>query len=77
MCKVNYIIGKDNIFIDIDVSKNNLDISFSTMHYKIKNTWKAITGFINQELVQYSSAIKFCALKSTGCHSTSRKLFMH
>ena len=65
-----YMTEKDNIFIDIDVSKTILIFLFGISIIKLINTHKVITEFINQELVQYSSAIKLCVLKSTGGYST-------
>lgn len=57
---------ENNIFIGIDVSKDNLDISISSIHYRIKNCTKKIADFIKGELSQFKANIKLCVVESTG-----------
>ncbi|WP_417905467.1 IS110 family transposase [Candidatus Tisiphia endosymbiont of Micropterix aruncella] len=55
---------KSKIFMGIDVSKNTLDISMNNIHYKIKNTDKAISDFIKSEIASLN--IVLTVLESTG-----------
>ena len=64
--KVNHMSTKDNIFIGIDVSKENLDIAINSKHFKIKNNAKDISKFIKLNILECREQIKLCVLESTG-----------
>jgi transposase len=56
---------ESNCFIGIDVSKDTLDIYYSSKHFKIKNDARSISNFIKLEITS-SIQIKLCVLESTG-----------
>ena len=55
-----------NTFVGVDVSKATLDISLSGKHFKINNTEKALSLFIEEEIVKKNITLKLICLESTG-----------
>jgi transposase len=55
---------ESKIFLGIDVSKDTLDISVASKHYKISNTKEAIEKFVRTILANIT--ITLCVVESTG-----------